>query len=775
MFNLKWEKGNLLVLSSEGEKGEYFPVFAEELIFLGLNKFFKFPTGIKEPLLWGKDVNQYVEYYKDGELVARIKKGALYKEHKIDFAKEGLVLEPIDIKKLCEINSKYLDDLINEALDYIYMESKRLEKEGYAYVVSYSGGKDSQVVLDLVLEVLSPKDVFVVFTDTKMELPETYEMVEWTENHYKKIYPDFKIYKVASPFDTAELWEKIGPPSRIKRWCCNVYKIAPQIKFLETIGADTFYKTILVFEGTRAGESSARSCFERTSPREKTFREINIRPIFGWNTFEVFLYHFYKGLKINPLYRKGFRRVGCSVCPFASHWSEYIIQKDYPERAKKFLVILENYAKNIGKSTEEEIKEYISSGAWKSRSGGLGLETDVSVEIVRDGTSLKATITNCRESITEWMKTVGNVQIINSEEKKLSGELRVGSEIIHFEIKKEGNKHFVHFSNVNPHPVIYKKLENVLYKSAYCLHCTGCEVECPYFAVQTFPYVRVNSAKCTHCGNCLEFTDKGCYVAESYNITLGGGEKKKMNLKVNRYYTFGLRKPWLEGFLEGGRDWFINNTLGPEQKKAMNNYLLDSELIDRKKNPTELFELLSKLFYKDRDTVWQVVWVNLCINSDLFRWYVQNIPWGKKWTKDELVNLLERFGVKERTAKNAINSLTNTFENSPFGEWFTKKENKKEFFKLGSDEITIWALGYALYKLKDLKKWKGTSVKEIFSLNDYGPYVWFGISKESFTKKLLSLKDRKIIDAELVADLDNIHFYEDITPLEVLKIALKNV
>ncbi len=250
--------------------------------------------------------------------------------------------------------------------------------------------------------------------------------------------------------------------------------------------------------------------------------------------------------------------------------------------------------------------------------------------------------------------------------------------------------------------------------------------------------------------------------------------KKGEKMRVDRYNTFGLRKPWLEGFLEGGRDWFANNTLGPKQKEAMNRYLLDSGLIDKKKNLTELFEVLSKLFYKDRDTVWQVIWVNLCINSDLFRWYVQNIPWGKKWAKEELVNLLEKFGVKERTAKNAINSLTNTFENSPFGEWFTKKENKKEFFKSGSDEITIWALGYALYKLKELKGWKGTSVREIFSLEDSGPYIWFGISKESFIKKLISLKDRKIIDAELVADLDNIHFYEDMSSLKVLKFALKN-
>jgi len=774
MFNLRWAEGNLLVFSPDGERADYFPVFGEELAILGLNKYFEFPRNTRAPLLWGKDVNQFVEYYKDGELVARIRKGSLYREHTIEYVREGIKLEPVDIKKLCELNYRYMDDLINEALDYIYSERKRLGKEGYAITVSYSGGKDSQVVLDLVLQVIPYSELFVVFTDTKMELPDTYRMVEWTENYYRQFYPSFRIHRVGSVFDTAELWEKFGPPSRIKRWCCSVYKVAPQIKFFERIGSDSFYKTILVFEGTRADESMRRSCYERTSPREKTFREINLKPIFRWNTFEVFLYHFYKDLKINPLYRKGLRRVGCSVCPYASSWSEYIIQKEYPEHTEKFLSVLENYAKRMGVSTGSEMKDYISSGAWKVRAGGLGLESDIWVEIVRNGSELKAVIDNCREDITEWMKTVGSVHILREEKDHTSGELRAGSAVIPFDIRKEGNRHHVRFGNVDPHPAIYRKLENVLYKSAYCLNCTGCEVECPYHAVMTYPKVVVNPLRCTHCGNCLEFIDRGCYVAESYNMYLQPKFKKGEKMKLDRYNGFGLRKPWLESFLERGSEWFENNTLGPKQKEAMNRYLYDTELIiDRKKNLSKLYKALSKLFYKDPDTVWQVVWVNLCMNSDLFRWYVQEIPWNKSWTKDELVSRLkEKVTAKSaRTVKNTIDALANTFDNSPLGNWFGRKTNGKIYYKGGTNEISLWAFGYALYRLKELKGWKGTSVREVYSLRDAGPYVWFGISKDNFIKKLVSLKDRKLISADVVADLDNIHFH-DISSITILEVAL---
>lgn len=241
------------------------------------------------------------------------------------------------------------------------------------------------------------------------------------------------------------------------------------------------------------------------------------------------------------------------------------------------------------------------------------------------------------------------------------------------------------------------------------------------------------------------------------------------NLRISRYATIGLRKPWLESFLERGVEWFEDNTLGSSGREAMNRYLMDAGLIDREKKPTPLFDVLTKFVYEDPKTAWQVVWVNLCINSDLFRWYVQEVPWDEVWTRDELVAMLEEKGIARRTAQNAVYSLTNTFENSPLGEWFGKKVGKKTYHKCGTNDVTIWALGYSLYRLKELTGWKGTSVREIFRLRDAGPYVWFGTSRYSFVRKLHSLKDRKLISADVVADLDNVHFYEDVSPVDVLK------
>jgi len=775
MLGVEWEQGNILKLSLQAEDAGYFPVFYEELEILGFCNYWNFPRS-NEPLLWGRDAGVCLSYELDGRVVAKVKKGALYKSHKIEFVEEGLNLKPINLKRLIDLNKHLMKEVINEALDYIRKEKEELEPYADTWMVSYSGGKDSQVVLDLVLEVFSPDEVFVVFTDTKMELEETYRMVEWTEEYYRKKYPNFKIHRVSSPFDTAELWELIGVPSRIKRWCCSVYKIAPQIKFFERISFNG--KSIMTFEGTRADESQIRSCLSRTSRREKTFREINLRPIFYWTSFMVYLYHFFRGLPLNPLYRKGFRRVGCSVCPFASQWSEYLIQIMYPEWTEKFLRILRNYAKNMGKLDEEEIKEYISSGAWKVRAGGIGLESTVDVEVLVDKDKLIGVMKNPRENLLEWSKTLGSVHILKETEENLYGELRTkDNKVIDFEIKKAEGKQEVVFRGVYGDIKLQKALKSLLYKSAYCLHCTGCEIECPSFALMTYPEVRVNTSRCTNCYGCLEFINTGCYVADSFIIVIGGGKKKEKTMKINRYYTFGLRTIWLEDFLNKGQEWLLNNTLGPDQRKAMYNYLYDTGLIDRDKNLTELFHILSKLFNKDRNLVWQVLWINLCINSQLFRWYTEEVKWGTRWNKKELVNILTQKGVAERTAKNSINSLTNTFENSPLGRWFGLKIEKETYEKVGIwniQDISAYAVGYSLYKLREIKGWKGTSIRELERIKE-GPIAWFGLGAENLKMLLNSLKVSGMLSADLTADLDNIVFHEDMNSLKILENALQRL
>lgn len=211
----------------------------------------------------------------------------------------------------------------------------------------------------------------------------------------------------------------------------------------------------------------------------------------------------------------------------------------------------------------------------------------------------------------------------------------------------------------------------------------------------------------------------------------------------SKYRTFGLRQHWLEDFLKRGEDWLRNNTLGPIQKIAMHYYLRDAELLDKKGQLTKLYYKLSELYKQEADTVWQIVWVNLCINSPLFNWYVKVLDWGEVWEKSQLVDLLIEAGFTKSTAIGTINSLTNTFENSPLGEWFGKKIEKGKYLKPLEKEIKPLALYYAIEKFKKLSGLH--EIEEVLSLEKEGPRVWFGTKASEVSFAYGLYKDNDII------------------------------
>jgi len=184
-------------------------------------------------------------------------------------------------------------------------------------------------------------------------------------------------------------------------------------------------------------------------------------------------------------------------------------------------------------------------------------------------------------------------------------------------------------------------------------------------------------------------------------------------MSFSKYLTFGLREVWLEGFLSDPVVWLRENTLGPEQLKAFRRYLKDAEFLDINGNPTALTLEMSELYTGDRNAVWQIVWLNLYLNSPLFNFYCSEVPWKSVWNKEDLVYLIKEKGYAERTARNAVNALVNTFENSPLGSWFGRKLEKSKYLKEGIRSLSPFALKYALGKVGE----KAELFERIFGMN----------------------------------------------------------
>jgi phosphoadenosine phosphosulfate reductase len=285
------------------------PVFYEELDLLGFYKYWDYPKS-GEPLLWAIGRR----YYYKGLMVGEAKGGNLFQSPSIDITEEGneLHLKPIDIKKVIEKNKKSLFVLENEAMDFVEHTYRVYRNKMDFFAVSFSGGKDSQAVLDIVSRVLHPEDFIVIFSDTTMEIPHTYETVEKTKKEYQKRYPELRFYTAKPPKKASEFWKEFGPPSRIQKWCSTVIKTAPFVRLIKDMHEDTENNKqpkILVFEGVREEESNKRSKYLRIRKNIKQLYQINAEVIQSWNSTEVFLYLFLEDLRGCPTITRKSNRI----------------------------------------------------------------------------------------------------------------------------------------------------------------------------------------------------------------------------------------------------------------------------------------------------------------------------------------------------------------------------------------------------------------------------------------------------------------------------------
>ena len=359
-----------------GHKGVYIgtdirPVFPEErlLIEVILNCPFEFV---------GKSVwcTSGSSYYVDGKKIKLSLKEIAYKSDADNIREE--------IEKNRKRNEEYVDNFYNEPHIINFIEANKIRlnnivteahdfiknaSEGYDYdsmFVSFSGGKDSSVTSDLVINALSSPNVIHLYGDTTLEYPETAIYLE----EFKKEYPMTPLL-VAKNKDQNfnELCKVVGPPSRLMRWCCTIFKTGSLTRKIETTFKNKI--KILSFQGLRRSESLARKKYDRESDGAKITKQKVAAPIIDWLDFDVWLYILSNNLPFNEAYKQGFSRVGCWCCPNNSAWSEFLshiyMNKEYTE----FHKILLNFSKQVGKPDPED---YVKSGGWKARQGGNGLD-----------------------------------------------------------------------------------------------------------------------------------------------------------------------------------------------------------------------------------------------------------------------------------------------------------------------------------------------------------------------------------------------------------------
>lgn len=171
---------------------------------------------------------------------------------------------------------------------------------------------------------------------------------------------------------------------RLARYCCQVLKESGTPNRIACVGVreaestkrkgrDIFstrgntYKETLYFSLNHAQEVYKESQEIQDDNWDctlianmKKHKETIVNPIYEWTDEEIWEYIAQENIKTNPLYKRGYKRVGCIGCPLASHNMRIKEFKDYP----KFEVAYKAAFKKMLEKRKSEGKDD-TTGKWK--------------------------------------------------------------------------------------------------------------------------------------------------------------------------------------------------------------------------------------------------------------------------------------------------------------------------------------------------------------------------------------------------------------------------
>lgn len=238
-----------------------------------------------------------------------------------------------------------------------------------------SGGKDSSACKQLA--VMAGINFEILHSHTSVDAPETVRFVrsEFSRFEDKGVkctvhYPYYKGKRVT-------MWslipQKLMPPTRLVRYCCEILKensskdrlCVTGVRWDESIRRKN---TRGVFESQHRELDKRITLLNDNDESRRLFESCQLRarrvcnPIVDWTDADVWAFLRAEKVPINPLYGCGFSRVGCIGCPMAG--------KHRAAEFARYPAYKEIYIRTFEKMIDERIRRGKLDGVWRMGTTG---------------------------------------------------------------------------------------------------------------------------------------------------------------------------------------------------------------------------------------------------------------------------------------------------------------------------------------------------------------------------------------------------------------------